>query len=1511
VHLSADTSSTKIPLNTTQAEYPSIQNATCIYDTTTGAVSCIATSGVSTGFSNVQKQFTSTKPTNGKLIGTYTDPATQSTVYVFALAPASLISQAQAAQEIARATAEKIFNPIKGGSKPTPNPYSTISLNQAGIDALYGSSGFKVDGALLTYIKNFYFYLEYLVKLEYAARLLNYAESLKLDILTIIEKNDWPGLVQAAQQKAGGWNALKKALFASTVSPDWDGLRGLIKADSWQSLVKTPFWTSFPGLTPADFEQTAIWQSYIQYTVARSFVQDENILLMLKELKEAIFKYIPNIEVAYYHPDFTNLRQGYELFHLHMILNENKRSRLLSQSPWSTVMGKNGSYDLLSIYKAAQTFIQTPLYRYAAQAQNDPSFALSSVAQNKISANAKDFVDDPILQEKLTLIGMIANLQALLQPYFEKNTLDTTLPLLTKSGAVTPSILPYEAPDGLYLTDLAHLNDALISNNSPQKNQQQAFLKLTPPDTETLVVAQSFWSKAWHAFKGGMKKAWHGLEEAGKDLVNAGIEFGKLVAQSLTVAGDVLNPVNLIQIINDSGNARDKLLNDFATLREHAGKEIEAATKGMGQVVGDLKDAADAAITGVQDSSKALLQGIGDFVEKGCNLITGNLDNELCGDINQAFVTVVSTVIDKIATDAKTMVAVSAGALQLTAAGAAIIADGATELVTGDIKDMPDTLLHDLKRLGKAAAAAVLAPLTLQLKMIEENLINALKLAQYVISVITRLFIDAVSAVVLAGAMAFDPGDALDVAESVRTALNEHERVINAVVTTAILLATVPLTGGSSLPLVAIAVGLTVGPQIISIYGSYQEDELEKARKEDEEAFLDHFRTHIERSKIVYKQQQDAWAQEMTLKYQAQTDNQERGLGFYKNFMDANFEAFKLQMAQTLGSYVAPQLKPDAYGMIPADVGTIYGINTGVYNLNASQGFALFSKARNSFSQEIAVSPALISQASDSPLGTVETKNWFNQKEIMPLSTPLTQIELRFQGIYLLNTFHTGIYLGTQKLDLNTITTSQTMPLALDHFAKMAVFKRDNAQSPIVFGFYEHDGVGWAPTTIVAPQFVTGTWYHIKLQVQNKAVGIKIWAEPDTEPTTWQQVAVQDSSPALTVAAVSSGAAIEYQWIQPAQAVKVNTTLRPPSKMCIIPCDQTTCSPITCQKIPISVEKDREVGALYRLQSLRSPSLGTLSLQSTGDTQLIKHQYIYTTKSTKLSDQRGAILSDYVICAVQQETATGNTVTKLGHIPSQSNCIVSLISGKTYDQNGTDLGIRVGGVLDTYRTTHGPLTTDLEKTISDAQNIYLQASKQVSLGKFTLAIADTALLPRYQFIYTMPLKGSDGAQLKTAASTPLNDYVVLVTVASDGSYDSVGASINDTWQDTKKSWGVLSIVSGNLYNAQSTTPIVTGYIPEDILANYQDAHGSLPTTLVTAITQAQQAYTQSTQVTANKQPAKDKNSTDQANQSSMSNQQDTGQSTGLTPLKPPPPASNSMQQKSDDASDGDFDFSTG
>ena len=78
--------------------------------------------------------------------------------------------------------------------------------------------------------------------------------------------------------------------------------------------------------------------------------------------------------------------------------------------------------------------------------------------------------------------------------------------------------------------------------------------------------------------------------------------------------------------------------------------------------------------------------------------------------------------------------------------------------------------------------------------------------------------------------------------------------------------------------------------------------------------------------------------------------------------MNKNFEALKAQISLFLENWWSQLLTPDSFGLAFADVGSVYGIKTGVYELNPSQGFSLYNAGRQSFSQEIAVMPEIVSQ---------------------------------------------------------------------------------------------------------------------------------------------------------------------------------------------------------------------------------------------------------------------------------------------------------------------------------------------------------------------------------------------------------------------------------------------------------------------------------------------------------------------------------------------------------------------
>ena len=129
------------------------------------------------------------------------------------------------------------------------------------------------------------------------------------------------------QSKLGAWKTLEQKLLAPSLVPFWDKIKGLIQAfHHGKNFVTTSFWKSLQ-LTNDSIINAGLWQKYVKYIITRSFVQDQSLLISIKEVEETIFKYIPNIEVAYYNPDFTALRNASEMFHISLILTDNLRNR--------------------------------------------------------------------------------------------------------------------------------------------------------------------------------------------------------------------------------------------------------------------------------------------------------------------------------------------------------------------------------------------------------------------------------------------------------------------------------------------------------------------------------------------------------------------------------------------------------------------------------------------------------------------------------------------------------------------------------------------------------------------------------------------------------------------------------------------------------------------------------------------------------------------------------------------------------------------------------------------------------------------------------------------------------------------------------------------------------------------------------------------------------------------------------------------------------------------------------
>jgi len=1454
-------------VNTQSSAFNALKNDECEYDEETNIVHCTKTGS----FQKVTKACGTADNAKNQLIGSIIENNKPCNLY--AITPQQAIEQNRGVTAIAEKIAQQLFNPVDPSIKPaTKNPFPTVSLNANALDATYGSNGLNVSPTLLDYFKKFYFYFEYVVKVEYAARLAALAPQLAVDFVTTLEQSSWQGLVKAMIAKAGSWDALEKKLFDPTLTPQWQAVNGTIDAKTWQDVPQSSFWKSLNNVTTKSLINSTFWQNYLKYTIARTFVQDGVIINSIKQLEQSIFLYIPNIEVAYYHPDFVDLRNGCEMYHLSLILTDAFRLRLLENcSDWNTLKDtKTGTYDLLKIYAAIKDFQATPFYKIAALGETDAASTFNAIAQKKVPDELKLIQEQPTLHYQISLFSMIKILHALTHYIYNKDHLDKTMTFIAQNNknqsGPQPSILLYSTEDYVYLDDLNHLNDSIEQGVAAQAVHDQnsdpvskSWNKLVNLQKDNVVVQS--WSSFLTDVGTAISDVWDDIEKTKSDAFDALTNAGESLVESfLSGASEIEGGIAKIPGIGEaltglSPSEADRLLNSAEKLRKHAVDDMKRAGVDLNKVVNDVIETATTAIQGVKGVATELVENIGAGIDDLCNTVLVKQDKELCKDVSGAFITDYEMLIDGLADLANVAVYDAGGMVKLTADAVILIAQTATDLVAGDFKDMGPAIYNGLKQMGIDAAVSLLNQLTYTFKFFYDDIMNALKYAQFFISILTRLFIDASTAAAFVGAgigWIFDQDvNPFQAAQEARDTLSANERTINAAITTALLLATIPLTGGSSAWVVLPMIAMTVGPQIIQIVTAVQEDELKQFEKDEQHAFVETFSTFIGKSELIFQQQQLEITNELQLRYQAELSNEERNVGFYENFMNKNFEALKEQMSFLLENWWSQLLTPDSYGLAYADVGSAFGIQTGVYDLNPSQGFPVYNAGRASFSQEVAVMPEVVSQGDDNSLLNKKTmsKNWFNQKETIPLSKSVNEIEIRFKPIYLLNTFYIGIYCGGKELNIAALTDKNKSPdldLDLDHLAKMAVLKRETINKPITINAYEHEGKGWLKETVPVNNFSMNSWYYLNVRLNGTTLQIKFWSEDAPSNVATQSYSVTALPSQKTIGVISSGAAIEYQFIKPIITVKPIPELRPANGYCkSLP---TAClSPDDQNITKIITEIAREAEARKLLSYKLTPTVGQFNPKAVTKDQILKGHFIYNTQATHLKNSTNTTINDYIVMGTIKANLSG--VSDIGKYPLKDDDVVSLVTQKAFNNDGSDSGIRVTDAFVNY-TKAFPLPDSLMSTIQNLQQNYTAQNMKVTFAPFTLQPASKKAIESYHYIYTMPLTDTSGQQLKDTKGNTLLDYLVFVVVAGtslDPNYQP-GLSFTDMESDTNKTYGLLSLVTLNLYGKSNKTPISNGY---EIFLTLQQGYTNPPleSDLLAAITTARGIYQQKGTVT--------------------------------------------------------------
>ena len=1070
---------------------------------------------------------------------------------------------------------------------------NTQSMNEKNIDATFGPTGLNLPAKTIAYIKNLYWYLEFVTK---------YEKSLSTD----------------------------KSIDSITI-------------------------------TTADIVASACWQNYLKYTISQLFDNSEVPIVNLRESEKSMLKYLPDLQIAIHNSDCIGLWNMAVYIGHQLVLSSNMRKRLIAQCVDWQKMAESQVYD------QAQTFKTSTFYTTFNTSQFKTVNTKLVYTQPQISSP---------LKEDLVGLSMILALQQLCKDIFLPSNLDKTMKVLTQNK-IFPMFFFQTPDDYLFLNVLGNLQQKVqqspsatgsTTTNASQDSDEDLVTSSVPTDNEPVIVQDwlnsvgNAFSSAGHAIEKGTKQAVGTItqtsEKVGNEVAQTGKQIGAAAQKGGQMAYGALQQSGA-QIVSGSKDAWAGLQNAGIS----AGNFARDSVVGLATGNTDMLNKASRELDGVGDGLVQVIDGIGDAAKGAATAVLdapllaiyGGFDQKLAQDIQGAIDSAVSAVVDSLeAIGTAVKVAVNFLQLGYTAVRATV---GATMVVfnaLADHKNVGAAVKKEYTDLGERIANSMLSTVSFAWNNIQKTLGDVIKCIAYMSSVIVDMIIDIVQGVETVIEVFSNPGESLpDAWQKAATAsgtqwMNDHrkswEAGINLALNIGFTIAATVLTGGGALAIIGFGL-LDVGFGFSQVSQAVGEDESTIALKKDQQAFVDNYRQFVNNAKIMIPQVQNALSQELEKKYDSQTSNMERSLGFYQNYLTNNYQENKDALSSSLGQFELALLTPDPTTQgVPADPGTLYGFKTGWLDLNPGQGFTLYSKGRNTYSQEIAQAPDIVT----GPTGQQEPKFWFNQKLIKDVQSDATStldVEVKWQAIYTLDTFYIGLYLGGNSLDLQALQKTQQADTDSAHLAKMLVYKKENPQAKVTFGVYEHESTladftknnGWTSSHFSAPAFQIGTWYHMKAQLNNDTLNFKIWLDDKTEPSQWSTLKVSTTEQ-RTLGVIYSGASIQFDIIKPQDSPVQVPSIRGPYQG--------------------QDETDRELQIRKSQSQIENPVFGSIKLAPLSYDYLANEQYLYTTQSTSLVDSSGAITDDYVIFA----TSNGQ-LSNVGTPPqSKANVVISLIS---------------------------------------------------------------------------------------------------------------------------------------------------------------------------------------------------------------------------------------------------------
>lgn len=1368
--------------------------------------------------------------------------------------------------------ADTVFNPTDPTQRNNPpDPYPTSSSNETAVDALF--KALKVDATIIDHIKKFYFYLEYVVKLELGAKFLRFYEnnklgdSAKLIVAPPSGSQSRTQLVTWAQEQLQKWDNFTKqgklqanlTQIQAIKNPDWllfnETVGAALAHLSWKEIGASPFWSSIPIDDRTLIAQSNFWQKYVKYQITAQLLRDQKLIKSLEISEAMVLPYIPTFQTSYYDDDFTQIRQTAELHRTQLALTDNIRDRMLAQSiDWNKL-------NLTDVWKQAEIFAQTPFFIALSQAAQNPATLMEAITKEGSFLDeylTKDeqqkLLTQPLIGEELTCLGMIKNLQAITYDMFSQDKLDSTMKALrvTKTRPL-PQILLFDTQDYVFIDDLNR-----VINYFKQSQLAATQPKQLPSDDEVTTQAWGFFKKLWKKTKEEVKEAGKKFDKIGDKLAKEGktwaTDFGDMASDGWKAAKD---GVSFLGYEIAYGFTGDK---DFqkkaAKAQSQANKEFEKAQKEYEKVWKDTTDITKTAVA--EGAGVAVGFAAGETLDNFFNAVGINTNFEKLSVA--VWKSATSFVIDGVAQMTHIINTVFEAGIYAAFYAPQVIALMTTSIMGATIEMIGSgfTDFSGWEQLGSQFAdlgGSMLTTFLSELKFSADLFINTMKDSMGVASYLAQLLAEVVidvwkSFAKIAGGIAGDWFGSKSTEnwfdESSKT-LESYRGTIVAVANTAILVGTTIATDGLS----AIGIGMGVAFQAPQVVSSAQKDTRRVKEIKEEKDMVKSFSKYVDDTIVLSEKRKEAMLSEQNAKFLEQIDNQERGLGFMQNFYSTYYESVKENMSEQLGTTLSKNLTPVeqtikinnadvSYTMTPADVGSMYGFNTNVYNLNPSQGFPLYNKGRDSFSQEIAVNPTMVSKGSKSKPEV--RKFWFLQKETMLQDNDIQEFDVRLQPIYLLDEFYLGLYFGGKPIDLKTITATGKADLDAAHQAKMLVFKREKAQNPITVDLYEHEGKGWYKANITTLTCKPGTWYRMNMKLNDTNLQVQVYEDGAVKPTA--QTFTVAKTDQKTAGVISSGCACEYQILSPKPNItKISKKLRPES--------QTT-------------EKLRETADRNRLKQTFQPTLeegDPFKLQIINKTEGLKGNYIYATQATGISKEIQKLTSDYVVVGevtgnnIIQTVSEGTEKEKIEHQligidpyeklvgNSDRRVVISLISDKQFEPDGTWAGeLKVDPVA--YRPTLNALLQQ-QTSISDATRNEILAARTTyntpllaptPFGNITLTPANKETINGRLFIYKGTSPNND------MRTNNILDYFVLGQLDTYSYPINFPASAQETSTKLKPTI-IISLVTGQYYTKGSSTPLMQGQSAlslsgfDDVLTQAKQ-YG----TLYQDITRAQAAY---------------------------------------------------------------------